>query len=371
MADASFVSAAHIATRFPSASSFHAAAAAAAPAPIDEDELARTAAANARFTQPLSTALSILKTSVVGAVDARHVPGEASSSTEPWRPLQQPQPQQQSLDDTAFFATAAVQGKHPRVAVPTLAELPADFPIDFPVSRNGQNLRDLFRRDYKEVQLHLHVASDPFAFNIGFASIPLSMARLLTKDPTPGAPIASGRINAESRATDRWQAWWYSLAAWMDERKLGMMVVGTSYRDEKDRHKRELVVAYTPTYPLPPNFWPTFTSLLLSDAHVPDHSHASAYTQRLLLESEWKGERLQVPLTQQTDKAVLKVGDKRERVGGLDAARGDRWEFRHDARLPVLHAAVWKQANDKANRKIFLPAITWAVEQAASAGKGR
>ncbi|CAD6946204.1 unnamed protein product, partial [Tilletia controversa] len=275
MAPPSFVPGALIAARFPSATSYghpsspdH--------APLDEDALAQIAEANAQFTNALSTALSILKTSVVGASDTPYasIP-DLAHPDEPWHPLQQ----------ASSSASTSV--------LPSLQSLPPGFPVDFQVARNGQNVRDLLRRDYKEVQLQLHLPSgDTLPFGIGFSSIPLAMSRLLTKDPTPGAPISAGLIDPQSRSTDRWQACLYSFRAWMEERKVGMAVVGSSYRDEKGKHRRDLIIAYEPHPSLPESFWTSFSTFMLNDAHVPNHSDPSAVSQRLLLDPDWKGERL-------------------------------------------------------------------------------
>ncbi|KAE8209657.1 hypothetical protein CF326_g10082 [Tilletia indica] len=105
---------------------------------------------------------------------------------------------------------------------------------------------------------------------------------------------------------------------------------------------------------------------MLNDAHVPDHSNPSAASQRLLLETEWKGEPLRPTPAQVTDLKIVKVIHKKERVGGLNAK--GRWEGAGVGKEGI-YAAVWKQANDKDNRKIFLPAITANVEKLASASQ--
>ncbi|KAE8268154.1 hypothetical protein A4X09_0g4189 [Tilletia walkeri] len=354
-----FVPAEQIALRFPSATTY-AKSSSSHSAAIDEDTLAQIAATNAAYTQPLSTALTILKTSVVGASDTPHasIP-DLAHPDEPWFPLQQA---------AATTSSLSISQQEPhRIALPSLQNLPATFPLEFKVARNGQNLRDLLRRDYKEVQLHLHLPSgDTLPFGIGFSSIPLGMARLLTKDATPGASAATGLIDPASRSTDRWHPWWYSFNAWMEERKLGMAVVGTSYRSLTDKHKRELIIAYKPNPSLPTSFWSSFSTLMLNDAHVPDHSNPSAASQRLLLETEWKGEPLRPTPPQVTDLKIVKVIHKKERVGGLNAE--GRWEGA-GVDKEGIYAAVWRQANDKANRKIFLPAITANVEKLASASQ--
>jgi len=311
---------------------------------VDEEALASIAATNGRFTSSLSAALSTLKSSVTGAP-----PDPSTPQDQPWTPLQD-----------VVVALSASTNTTPAAVPP----LPAGFPTEFSVPRNGQNLRDLFRRDAKEVQLHLKLpssASSFLTFNIGLASIPLGLARLITKDPHyPGAPTPQGLIDPQTRATDRWQSWWHALSGWMKERKLNMAVVGTSFRDEKDKHRRELIIAYAPTTSLPTSFWPSFTKFLLDDAHVQDHSAPSAHSQRLMLEPDWKGDPLFPPRAQQTDPEVLRLTGKRERVGGLDPRTG-KWDGGGD-----IFAVVWKQANDKANRKMFLPAITAAVQAVTS-----
>ncbi|CAD6940042.1 unnamed protein product [Tilletia laevis] len=122
-----------------------------------------------------------------------------------------------------------------------------------------------------------------------------------------------------------------------------------------------LRTAYEPHPSLPESFWTSFSTFMLNDAHVPNHSDPSAVSQRLLLDPDWKGERLRPTPAQVTSPAVLKVMHKKERVGGLDA--DGRWSSGSES----IYAAVWKQGNDKANRKIFLPAITSAVQQLAAA----
>ncbi|KAK0550943.1 Exopolyphosphatase [Tilletia horrida] len=334
MSESALVSAESIVSRYPSASSFGPQQQPSNDQDASLDELSEIAENNAQYTHSLSTALSILKKAAAG--HERPLGAPTISSSQPWYPLRE-----------------SIQGGQ-------ISLLPPDFPTDFEIPRNGQNLRDLLRRDYKEVELS--VASTRLA--VGFASIPLGMAQLLNKDPTPGAPPKSDEIDPKTRSTGRWDAWWYSVASWIEERKLAMMVVGTSFRNDKDKHKRELIIAYKPQPQLPPSFWQDFRNFLLSDDHVPDHSHPGAFSQRLLIDTEWKGDLLLPSSSQPSNPALVKVTGKKERAGGIDLDRDGLW-IAASSNQEIL-GVVWAQDNDKANRKIFLPAITAAIQKAAT-----
>ncbi|KAE8227678.1 hypothetical protein CF326_g7418, partial [Tilletia indica] len=116
-----FVPAEQIASHFLSATSYSKPSTS-HPAAIDEDSLAQIAATNAAYTQALSTALTILKTSVVGASDTPHasIP-DLAHPDEPWFPLQQ------AAATTSSLSISTSQQQPHRIALPSLQHLPATF----------------------------------------------------------------------------------------------------------------------------------------------------------------------------------------------------------------------------------------------------
>lgn len=99
-----------------------------------------------------------------------------------------------------------------------------------------------------------------------------------------------------------------------------------------------------------------FLNSLLSDSHA----NPTDLTSRLLLEYPWKGLR-------------LNESDNKQKVVGLEEGLGGK-RIRlkdHDGNGDgEMFGMVFKQTNQKANRKIVVPAVNHALKEALSKVKG-
>lgn len=183
---------------------------------------------------------------------------------------------------------------------------------------------DLLKRDYKSSSLTF----DTHTIKAGFSSVNLGLPEWLHR--------RSQVANTET-STQAWSEWWITLLEWMQNQNLDVAVVGTSFRDEKDRHARELVFALRNRRGVGQDEFSTVVKTLEADS-------------TLDLIEPWKGARL------------LDTG-KKERVSGIDKGTGlVQVQAAHAERQ--VWARVWRQGNDKANRKVYLPRIMAALQRA-------
>ncbi|MCO5549682.1 hypothetical protein L7F22_003155 [Adiantum nelumboides] len=203
---------------------------------------------------------------------------------------------------------------------------------------------DLLRRDYKESIAELGTSSTD-SIRAGFSSVPVGLSDWIHERHGDGE--------------DRWNGYWKALREWMNERKLDVAVVGTSFRElaetgtleerkKNGKHRRELVLAYLEKPSKGQNLFPGLVKGLEEDAY--SASLGGDESQKLELEAPWKGSR-----------RVESTG-KRERVGGLEK----------DGQCPILNEsdakvwiAVWRQRNARASRKIYLPAVLHSLKLAS------
>ncbi|WFD20529.1 exopolyphosphatase [Malassezia caprae] len=175
----------------------------------------------------------------------------------------------------------------------------------------------LLERDLKEVR----VVTKRRALQVGLASVPISLSAWLGgayKGPAPMTEVAAAAQEHE------WARWWASLGAFMEERRLDMAVVLSSYKTES-KSRRDLALA-----------------LRGSASELADVGQALEGTALGL--KAWKGER-------RTENG------KKERVAGVDA-KG------HVRSVPGIVGAVWRQGNTAANRKVVQPALLRALQRA-------
>ncbi|CAO1619581.1 unnamed protein product [Parajaminaea phylloscopi] len=213
---------------------------------------------------------------------------------------------------------------------------------------------DLLRRDYKSSALSLEAlgpqAQSVFGVNgqalhAGFSSVNLGLPAWLHRGEGHGT-------ESETESTTAWSAYWRTLREWMADQKLDVAVVGTSFHEDEDeggKHRRELLLAFqkrpTVAEAEAERFFGRLRDELERDV-------------TLLLSTPWKGARL------------ASTG-KKERVSGLDKSTG-RLLIENDSQpgasaQSTVWAAVWKQGNARANRKVYLPAILDALQKVAKA----
>lgn len=200
---------------------------------------------------------------------------------------------------------------------------------------------DLLRRDYKSSTLSIQGLGDKAAqifggqgshdLRAGFSSVNLGLPTWLHRSQ------GQGTAN-EAESASAWKAFWNTLREWMAQQKLDVAVVGTSFRGEEDgKHRRELLLAF-------------------GSRSATAGAEAERFFQRvrdelerdatLDLVSPWKGARL------------ASTG-KKERVAGWSSSTG-----RLDDGERATWAAVWKQGNARANRKVYLSTIMSALQKA-------
>lgn len=83
--------------------------------------------------------------------------------------------------------------------------------------------KELLQRDYKEYELETGVSG--VELRVGLSTVPTSLKKWLTK-------------------TDGWTGFMDDIDAWMDERKLDVEGVLTTYRSDKGKHRREFLLVY-------------------------------------------------------------------------------------------------------------------------------
>lgn len=175
----------------------------------------------------------------------------------------------------------------------------------------------LLERDLKEVR----VLTGRRALQVGLASVPVSLSAWLSgayRGPTPMTEVVAAAQEQE------WARWWASLSAFMEERRLDMAVVLSSYKTDT-KSRRDLALA-----------------LRGSASELAGVRQALEGT-TLGLET-WKGER-------RTENG------KRERVAGVDAEGRVR-------SVSGVVGAVWRQGNSAANRKVVQPVVLRALQHA-------
>ena len=165
----------------------------------------------------------------------------------------------------------------------------------------------LLARDYKEGVVSAH--------KFGIASVPIGLHALVT---------GSYRGAADGDLGAQWRTFWRTAAAWMDERATDTLVVMLSHRKEgKKKQRRELVLVSRDCA----HFGALVRGLEVAGAPGSEPDHPSA-PPPLGLE-EWHAHGTH--------------------VHGLRGARVD---------VPSERcAAVWRQKNTKANRKVLQPLL--------------
>lgn len=165
--------------------------------------------------------------------------------------------------------------------------------------------------------------------HLALCSVPLSLSAWVAGTYRTRAALAP--VTPEAAAA-QWDTWWASVDAFMAEQQLDMAVMLTSHRetraDQTSERRRDLVLVYRGAAP---ELERVVRGL---EAH---DTHALAQGDEVLDLRPWKGER-------------RLVSGKRERASGLDA----------DGRVqaaPGVCAAVLRQGNAHANRKIVQPAL--------------
>lgn len=209
---------------------------------------------------------------------------------------------------------------------------------------------DLLRRDYKTAVVSVQslgnnankiLGPDRHDLRAGFSSVNLGLAAWLHRGQGHGT-------ESESESVRAWQAYWRTLREWMAEQKLDVAVVGTSFHKDKQdggKHCRELLLALSSRSTVAEAEAQRFFSRL-RDELEPDAT--------LELTAPWKGAR-------------LTTTGKKERVAGLAHPSGRLQEeigTRKGSVAPIW-AAVWRQDNARANRKVYLPTIVSALQKTA------
>lgn len=208
------------------------------------------------------------------------------------------------------------------------------------------NTHDLLRRDYKESVADLGTSSTD-SIRAGFSSVPVGLSDWVHERHGDGE--------------DRWNGYWKALREWMNERKVDIAVVGTSFRElaetgtleerkKNGKHRRELILAYLEKPSKGQNLFPGLVKGLEEDAYSASLGGGGDESQKLELEAPWKGSR-----------RVESTG-KRERIGGLEKDGQCSILNESDAKVWI---AVWRQRNARASRKIYLPAVLHSVKVAS------
>lgn len=175
----------------------------------------------------------------------------------------------------------------------------------------------LLERDLKEV----HVSTTQRSWQVALASVPVSLSAWLSGAYRVSAPMSE--VSAETQEQE-WARWWAALEAFMEERRVHMAVVLSSYKTDT-KSRRDLALALR--------------------GHVAELAGIKQALESTALGLEtWKGER-------------RTSNGKKERVAGLDAEGRVR-------SVPGLVGVVWRQSNTAANRKVVQPALLRAIQRA-------
>ena len=178
--------------------------------------------------------------------------------------------------------------------------------------------------------------------HMGISAVPVSLSAWLSNAYRTRAAL--GTVS-EAEAAREWDAWWRALHAWMRERRLDLAVIMTSFREDDgkghSKSRRDLAIACADEHNAARVDRVARTLVAYGDSFEP---HAP----KLEL-APWKGVR-------------RVASGKRERVAGLqvDAAR-DVLAGAVRA-VPGMHAAVLRQGNTNANRKIVQPALVRVLQ---------
>lgn len=174
---------------------------------------------------------------------------------------------------------------------------------------------ELLARDFKDAD----VATGSGAVRLGISSVPLSLSSWLSEAYRTNAAIADVDEHA---AAQQWAAWWASVMAFMRERRLDVALVLTSFKEPQGRPKsrRDLAIVYATKLNAP------FTDVA---------AELQAYSTPSLELAPYVGQR---------------------NVGGAP-------EQSHALREQGLEAAIFRQGNTNANRKVVQPAIVRVLQK--------
>ena len=201
---------------------------------------------------------------------------------------------------------------------------------------------ELLTRDYKVAVVTVPGTSGNTVIHMGISAVPVSLSAWLSNAYRTRAAL--GTVS-EAEAAREWDAWWRALHAWMRERRLDLAVIMTSFREDDgkghSKSRRDLAIACADEHNAARVDRVARTLVAYGDSFEP---HAP----KLEL-APWKGVR-------------RVASGKRERVAGLqvDAAR-DVLAGAVRA-VPGMHAAVLRQGNTNANRKIVQPALVRVLQ---------
>lgn len=201
-------------------------------------------------------------------------------------------------------------------AAPALMELTAELSSKKDAVAEIET-KDLLRRDYKQYVLEVPWAGQKVAINAGLATVPLGLRDWMGRDD-----------------------FWGAAREWMEERRLSVFGILTSFRDEthtnkhgKPKHRREMV-------------W-----LLKEEIADSESKNVGSLSVDALAEKLWKG-----------IKASSELSVKHVHASDVhDAYGADLTKV-----PPTMRAKVYKQGNADATRKVTAPLMKQILEDSSS-----